>query len=202
VNATSGEPVARPGDLVLVASGAGQGLLSRLIRWRTRSGFSHAQLVTSVGGARGLLFGVLEVGWRIHNAAASDVLAGREFVVWRTPLQLGDAWAAASDALRLVALLEDRGESAYPWWKLPAYALGRNAAARIVRAGPRQVCSVASVFPLIARGLELYVANRDGESERIDTAAEVRTITPADLARNALEQGWRRIYATPNAPEI
>ncbi|RIL03125.1 MAG: hypothetical protein DCC71_15450 [Proteobacteria bacterium] len=197
------EPIAEPGDLVVVASGAGQGLLSSLIRWRTGSGFSHAQLVTRPGLARTLAFGVLEVGWRIREARAFDVLEGRAFVVWRPPLHVELRFAAAGDARRLVAELERRGESRYPWWKLVPYALGRSAAARILRGGPRQVCSVASVYPLVQRGLELYAWDAAaGDYERLDRDAEVRTVTPADVQRNAIERGWRRVYETPRAPVI
>lgn len=190
-----------PGDLVCVASGAGQGLLSALIRWRTGSAFSHAQLVLSKGFAESLAFEVLEVGWRVRRATAGEVLLHRDFVIWRPTAagELGDlvAW----DARRLLEALERAGRTLYPWWKLLPLALGRAAALRIVRAGPRQVCSVMSMFPWIARGLDFYVwSPRILDYERIDSDAEVRTVTPGDIARNAIEQGWHRVYATSGAP--
>lgn len=200
------ETEVRAGDLVLCASGAGQGVLSRLIRWRTGSGFSHAQLV--VQGGRVLVtssgrvvptFRVLEVGWRVREAAALEVLDGREFVVWRTTLHPGLAALAAENARVYLAELHRQGRDRYPWPKLFALALGRCFAQRFLLGGPLQVCSAMSVFPLIAQGAEFYVWNGD-EREKLDTDAEVRAVTPADLALNGVEGQMQRVFATPGAP--
>lgn len=194
--------LARAGDIVCVASGAGQGPLSWMIRRATGSGFSHAQLVLRTGHASSLGFAVLEVGWQVREALACDALSLREFVIWRPPAPDGVGTLVAHDALRLLRALEARGETTYPWWKLPAYALGRTAAERLLRAGPRQVCSVMSIYPWVARGLDLYAWDDDaGDYERLDSAAEVRTVTPADIQRNAIERGWVRVYETPDCPK-
>lgn len=191
----------RRGDLVLVASGAGQGILSSLIRWRTGSAFSHAQLVVSDGYAPGLDWQVLEVGWRIRVAPAAEALGAREFVVWRPSRDTARGALVAADARSLVEQLHARGEDRYPWWKLGAYALGSDTAARLLRSGPRQVCSVMSVYPWIARGLFVWRWRDDRHGfERLDDPCEVRSITPGDLQRCAIEQGWARVYETPGAP--
>lgn len=188
------------GDLVLCASGAGQGVLSNAIRWWTGSAFSHVQLVLSDVTAWGD-FDVLEVGWRIRAAKASEVLAGREYVVYRVPLSRGERICAAEDGWRFLAELEAAGRTRYPWWKLPAYLLRRGTRARVLRAGPRQVCSVVSCNLLVTRGLEMWVwDSRRRGFDRIDTAGEIHAVTPGDLQRCAIEQGWRRVHETPGCP--
>ena len=195
-----------PGDLV---SCAGSGILAEMIRLASSSGYSHTQIV--VRGSpdpirRRLDFQVLEVGSRIRIARFST-LGYDAFRVDRPCAPKGEDQAiwgehVAADARRLVAHLQATGNDRYPWWKLPLYLVGDvDWRGRLIRGGPRQVCSVMSVRPLVARGWSFYTW--DGHDRRlVDQHDEIETVRPGDIVRFFEEGGGRRIYESKYAPMI
>lgn len=193
-----------PGDLV---SCAGRGWLSELIRWQTDSGYSHTQLVVEAApfpASKPLDFKVLEVGRRIRIARFSD-LGYYAFRVDRPRAPAGEHQAiwgehVAADVKRLVAILQDQGADAYPWWKLPLYLLPNlDWRGRMIRQGPRQVCSVMSVRPLVARGWSYYLW-RGGDRILVDTHDEIQCVRPADIVRFSIEGGMKLIHESRFAP--
>jgi hypothetical protein len=191
----------QPGDIVLCTDPGS--IFSAGIRWLTGSQASHAALVTAGDPAWGD-FWVLEVGWRIRPQRISEFSA-REWCAWRPTwgLQPLPALAGAQIARDTLAWLAADGVlgALYPWWKLPAYWFARDWRGRLLRAGARQVCSVTTIRAAITHGVEVWSWRGDNRDVLL-TADEVESVTPADLARNAVEQGWEEIAWTDNAPII
>ena len=195
-----------PGDLV---SCAGKSLLSDLIRLGSGSGYSHTQLVLSPSRfpiGRPLDFEVLEVSSRIRIARFSE-LGYDAFRVDRPRAPKGEDQAVwgehiAADVRRLVALLQATKQDRYPWWKLPLYLIGDvDWRGRLIRSGPRQVCSVMSVRPLVARGWSFYAWVGD-ERRLVDQHDEIETVRPADIVRFFNEGGGQRVCESRFAPVV
>lgn len=195
-----------PGDLV---SCAGRGLLAELIKWETSSGYSHVQLVVEASPfpcSRPYDFRVLDVSARIRIAKFSE-LGYYAFRVDRPKCPAGEHQAVwgehvAGDAKRLVAHLQATGQDRYPWWKLPLYLLPQlDWRGKLIREGPRQVCSVASARCLVARGWSYYMWRGD-DRILVDTHDEVECVMPSDIVRFAVEGGMRCIHESRFAPVI
>jgi hypothetical protein len=172
----------RPGDVVLVS---GTGALSRLIRLGTRSPWSHAAMVASVGAdgeAR-----IWEVDWR----AALEPLAihaGKRMVIIRPPYDDAQHGLEVAEWLLTSVGVPGAGQP-YPWHELAFYPLrsvSRRAALWALRLDPRGVCSVYGVARALRAGGIAVGAPWGG-------MLDPELVTPGDLGA----QGWPVIYASP-----
>lgn len=189
----------RAGDILLCTDR--DSIFSAGIRWVTGSGASHAALVTCGDCERGN-FSTLEVGWRIRTARISE-FPDREWIAYRPrkgalPLTPLDGQVIVRDLLALLVEANVLG-ALYPWWKLAAYLLGRDWRGRLLLSGARQVCSVTTIRAAIAHGVEVWAWEGD-QRRQLLAADDVESITPADLLRNAIEEGWEPIAWTDAAP--
>jgi len=154
---------------------------------------SHAALVTEKGPADAPEdFTVLDVGWRVRERRISS-FRGRQWVVLRPRNPKGKlvskpAGQAMADDLVSYLLNEGVLGSLYPWWKLFAYLFSRDTAMDLLRAGPRQVCSVITGRCLVSHGIPIQA-----DGELVDTPEEVRSLTPGDLEAWARRDRWRLI---------
>jgi hypothetical protein len=191
----------RAGDILLCTDPGSW--FSAGIRFLTASEASHAALVTCGDCDRGN-FSTLEVGWRIRAARISE-FPEREWIAYRPrkgalPLAPIDGQIIVRN---LLARLADGGAlgALYPWWHLPAYLFGRGLRGRMLLPGARQVCSVTTIWAAVAYGVDVWCWDGDQRRELL-TQDDVESITPADLIRNAIEQGWQEIAWTDGAPVI
>lgn len=189
----------RQGD-VLVCTTPGD-LFSRAIRWATRSDASHVALVTRADPAGGN-FWLLEVGCTLREARIAE-FPGREWIAYRPTTDAGpiapeEGAVIVYQTLRFLAAAGALG-ALYPFWKLPAYLLGRDWRGRLILSGARQVCSVVTMRALAARGIALWAWEGDNR-RRLDAADEIEGITPADVLRTAIEEGWIEVAWTDHAP--
>jgi hypothetical protein len=163
----------------------GTGALSRLIRLATRSLWSHAAMVASVG-ANGEPR-IWEVSWRASLQPLA-IYAGRRLRIIRPPY-LSPAHGREVAEWLLSSVGTPGAGQPYPWHELALYPLrgiSRRAALWALRLDPRGVCSVYGV----ARALEAGgIAVRDASGRHLPPDL----VTPADLGA----QGWPRVLCLP-----
>lgn len=188
-------PLVLPGDIVLCRSTGS--MLSGAIRGVTRSPYSHAQLVMRPAPnpwRDPLQFAVLEVGWTIRETRFAGLGRG-DFAVWRPivegvdtlPSRLGWGLHVAADVRALIQA--PSFPRRYPWWKLGAYLFPLDWREQLLRAGPRQVCSVMAARALVSHGWRPRFNGKPVADDRT-----VLLLTPGDLARACERDAGRLIY--------
>jgi len=189
----------RAGDILLCTDP--ESWFSAGIRWATGSDASHAALVTCGDCDRGN-FSILEVGLRIRAACISE-FPSREWIAYRPRKASGPMPPLDGQKIvrNLLKLLADGGAlgALYPWWKLAAYLFGRDWRGKLLLSGARQVCSVTTIRAEVGDGVEVWVWDGDNRRQLL-THDEIESISPADLLRNAVEEGWEPIAWTREAP--